>query len=231
MFDLNKEVAKWKKTLCVNDTCSAADVIELESHLYDSMAELKAKGLTEQEAFYIALHRLGSPDVLAHEYGKVNGSRSLLNKLVYAGLGIVVLNIISNLSSILTNGIRVLSFSIGFRPKDVAYLGIAAQIIILLSVLICCYFLLKYKRYGIGTFLSSVFGKVSLVFLTLVLVVGSRVSSMLESLLLVRSIGASEFGQISLISNYFYFGYSIVFPMVIVIFVMVFWHKNSVVKG
>ena len=226
MFNLNKEIAKWKKVLRSNDTCSSADVMELESHLCDSMDNLKAKGLSEQEAFYIATHRLGRPDVLANEFGKVNEALRLWSRILYAGLGIILLNIISSISSILADGIRILLFGLGLKAKDIAYFGIAAQVIALLAVIISSYFLIKYKRNGIASFLGSGFGKASLVIITFILIVGSRVVAMLESIFLVRVIGASEYGQIALISHYFSFAYSIAIPMAIVISVVIIWHKQ-----
>ena len=51
------------------------DVDELESHLRDRIDALTAAGLTDDEAFLIAVKRLGSMDELSREYAAEHSGR------------------------------------------------------------------------------------------------------------------------------------------------------------
>lgn len=45
---------------------------ELETHLADSIAASHRRGLTDEEAFHVAVGRVGSGKALALEFSKVN---------------------------------------------------------------------------------------------------------------------------------------------------------------
>lgn len=72
MFDIKESLNKWKQDLNHNQSLNISDVNELQLHLEDSMEELEEKGLSEEEAFWIARHRIGDTEVLSNEYAKVN---------------------------------------------------------------------------------------------------------------------------------------------------------------
>ncbi len=57
------------------DALSIRDVDELESHLRDRVDALTAAGLTDDEAFLIAVKRLGSMDELSREYAAEHSGR------------------------------------------------------------------------------------------------------------------------------------------------------------
>jgi hypothetical protein len=50
----------------------AENLKELESHVRDSVVHLEMKGLSAEESFLIATHRVGSPGRLEPEFAKVN---------------------------------------------------------------------------------------------------------------------------------------------------------------
>ena len=53
----------------------AADLDELEEHLRDQAEDLVESGLSEDEAFLIALKRLGAADRLTAEFAREHGDR------------------------------------------------------------------------------------------------------------------------------------------------------------
>ena len=57
------------------DALSIRDVDELESHLRDRVDALTAAGLADDEAFLIAVKRLGSVDELSREYAAEHSGR------------------------------------------------------------------------------------------------------------------------------------------------------------
>jgi len=73
-FSLNKSVENWIKNLANTKALNNPDLEELESHLFDEIENLKTKGLTDEESFFIATKRLGKQEILTEEYGKINNS-------------------------------------------------------------------------------------------------------------------------------------------------------------
>ena len=67
MFDLEKEIKRWRKGLLKSESMEDGYVEELESHLYDEIGRLKESGLTEEEAFKEAIENVGTPDSIGAE--------------------------------------------------------------------------------------------------------------------------------------------------------------------
>ena len=87
-FDLNAEIQAWRNRLSSSPELRAENLDELESHLRDSVAALRQKGLTEAEAFLIATQRIGSPTALQPEFAKVNAREVWLDRLLWMVLGV-----------------------------------------------------------------------------------------------------------------------------------------------
>jgi hypothetical protein len=87
-FDLNKSLQIWRQELQQQDALDEEARRELEQHLRESMAALRANGtLTEEEAFWVARHRLGSPQALRTEYVKVNPEGVWRRRILWLWLG------------------------------------------------------------------------------------------------------------------------------------------------
>ena len=71
-FDLNHAIQRWRDGLSQSPHFRREDLAELEAHARDSVATLQAKGLTGEEAFWVATRRLGSPLGLEPEFAKIN---------------------------------------------------------------------------------------------------------------------------------------------------------------
>ena len=74
-------IAQWRGILEQQHAVHAADADELEGHLRDQIADLGEAGLTPDEAFLIAVKRLGSVDALSGEFAQEHSDR-LWKKLV-----------------------------------------------------------------------------------------------------------------------------------------------------
>lgn len=70
MFDLNREVGKWRSDLRKAGLIRRDAGDELESHLWDEIDRLTASGLNPEEAFLRAVDRLGTADNLSEEFSK-----------------------------------------------------------------------------------------------------------------------------------------------------------------
>jgi hypothetical protein len=65
---LEQRIAEWRTFLRRRQAIHAVDADELEDHLRDQIAALCESGLSEDEAFLVAVKRMGDLDSLSHEY-------------------------------------------------------------------------------------------------------------------------------------------------------------------
>lgn len=75
MTALEPEIARWSARLRRHRGVAPADVAELEEHLRDRIADLVAGGLDEDEAFLIAVKRMGRVDAIAREFAQEHADR------------------------------------------------------------------------------------------------------------------------------------------------------------
>ncbi len=72
---LDTQIDLWRAHMERRATVTTTDVDELEDHLRGHIESLTAAGLTEDEAFLVAMKRLGSQDDIAHEFARENSKR------------------------------------------------------------------------------------------------------------------------------------------------------------
>jgi hypothetical protein len=110
MFDLEKAVGEWR---AAQAALPASVLDELEEHLRSSMETLAATGLSSDEAFLVARHRLGTPSQLDSEFEKVPGAyaerrlRWMLAGVIAASLVPGVMHIVSVASAFAGVGLGV----------------------------------------------------------------------------------------------------------------------------
>jgi hypothetical protein len=75
MTELDTQIAEWRSYVAEGNGMSERDVDELENHLRDQIADLSAAGLAEDEAFLIAVKRMGRIDELTREFAYENSGR------------------------------------------------------------------------------------------------------------------------------------------------------------
>lgn len=80
---LETQVALWRDYLCRHPAVRPSDVDELEDHLRAQVAGLTEAGLAEDEAFLVAVKRLGNLDAVSREFAREHSER-LWKQLVVA---------------------------------------------------------------------------------------------------------------------------------------------------
>jgi len=80
---LEDQIAEWRAYLRRRKTLHSPDVEELEGHLRDQLAALTEAGLAGDEAFLVAVKRMGSLDALSREFARAHSER-LWKQLVIA---------------------------------------------------------------------------------------------------------------------------------------------------
>ena len=78
---LEERIGQWRQYLRRRQAVHSADVEELEDHLRSQVDALRGAGLDEDEAFLVAVKRLGDQDTLAREFA-VEYSERLWKQLV-----------------------------------------------------------------------------------------------------------------------------------------------------
>lgn len=74
-MDLEGRIAEWRTYFTSRREVGSADVEELESHLRDQVETLRSAGLDDDEAFLVAVKRLGSLDELTREFSREHSER------------------------------------------------------------------------------------------------------------------------------------------------------------
>ena len=80
---VEEQIAQWRGYLRRRRAIDGADVEELEGHLRDQIATLTTAGLAGDEAFLVAVKRMGSLDSLSREFAREHSER-LWKQLVVA---------------------------------------------------------------------------------------------------------------------------------------------------
>lgn len=80
---LEEQIAQWRMYLRRRRAISGLDVDELEGHLRDQLVALTDAGLAGDEAFFVAVKRMGSLDALSREFALEHSER-LWKQLVIA---------------------------------------------------------------------------------------------------------------------------------------------------
>jgi hypothetical protein len=80
---LEEQIAQWREYLRRRQALHGPDIEELEGHLRDQLVALTEAGLAGDEAFLVAVKRMGSLDTLSREFARAHSER-LWKQLVMA---------------------------------------------------------------------------------------------------------------------------------------------------
>ena len=84
MESVEAQIAEWRAYVASAAGVNGHDVDELEDHLRHQIAELSAVGLAPDEAFLVAVKRMGDLDALSREFAREHSGR-LWKQLVLSG--------------------------------------------------------------------------------------------------------------------------------------------------
>src|SRR5918993_5399869 len=72
---VEEQIDRWRSYLRRRQAIHSADVAELEDHLREQIAVLVDAGLTNDEAFLVAVKRMGKLDALSREFAREHSDR------------------------------------------------------------------------------------------------------------------------------------------------------------
>lgn len=109
MSDLSQKISNWRIQILQKGILEESDINELEVHIREQIEQLKDSELSEDEAFLVAIHRLGDPELLSSEYKKINGAYIWRRKIFLMIFGYIGVLFVVNLINIISNGILYVS--------------------------------------------------------------------------------------------------------------------------
>lgn len=83
---LEQQIEQWRAHLRRSGAITGPDAVELEDHLREQIASLGQDGLSADEAFLVAVKRMGAIDALTREFAREHSDR-LWKQLVLSGDG------------------------------------------------------------------------------------------------------------------------------------------------
>ena len=75
MESVESQIAEWRAYVAGSPGLNGRDVDELEDHLRGLIDELHTAGLADDEAFLVAVKRMGDLDGLSREYAREHSGR------------------------------------------------------------------------------------------------------------------------------------------------------------
>jgi hypothetical protein len=88
-FNLQEQINNWVGHLKSEPSITESDSEELKTHLLDLIDELKIAGLDEEEAFWVALKRMGSSFELEADYEEVNKPLIQMRRSLFIVAGVL----------------------------------------------------------------------------------------------------------------------------------------------
>jgi hypothetical protein len=224
----NEQIEKWRVSLVEKQTLGKSDIDELETHLREEIEQLTVAKLSEEEAFWIATHRLGDTTALAGEFEKVNTSVICSTRIYWMAAGVLTYLLLSFFAAAAWRGFLLLGRVIGFTGYSGVIVSVLSTSLIISVTVILFYTAFRQNIYGsvFGTLANSMKGKVFIGISLLVTVIGLFTVKTLSLVAMARMVNHSEFAMITMIpaiiSNLVV---PILFPLILV--VLLFKLRNS----
>ena len=226
MFDLNEAINNWRSQLS-NASIASADLIELEDHLCIEIDDLICRGLTEQEAFLIAKHRLGENHSLTHELIKTNPWPKWRQRFFWATAGILGINLISTLATLLSKTAGVAAMFLGLSGTHLGILLTVTQPLFLLALLIITALIMSQSPIQSRSFRKPAAG-IIIGLITILFILGAKALGIGAMILSARHLTPQDMGLMAMAQNYGSLILTILYPVALVIALMALWPSKSV---
>jgi hypothetical protein len=138
-FDLNNAIQRWRENLATSPAFRAENLDELEAHLRDSVGAFVAKGLSEDEAWWIAIRRFGFNNSVSEEFEKLNANRIWLDRAAWLVGGSVLISLLSMSAVWLSNLSILISSAFGVSGNVVGLVGSLVHPTVLFAVTLLAY--------------------------------------------------------------------------------------------
>lgn len=213
MPDLNTRIANWRAELAEGGECSERDIDELESHLREEFDHLVSTGLTEEESFLVARHRLGDSDSLVREFAKVNAVAVWSYRLFWMAAGILVMTTLGYVSYAMSELTVVIGQRTGLVGRALGLLSIGTYVLGTALGIIVCYRVCSGGHRGIRDWLQNRWktpaSRIRFTILCVIPLCLLGMASMYIVRLVASPVDMQDYGYITLLKSYFYLGWAV----------------------
>ena len=217
MFQLENAITNWRNGLLDNQNLTNSNIDELEGHLRDEIDSLVLAGLNEEEAFMVSTHRMGDQQTVGAEFAKINPSLVWRRRTFWMFFGILVSMVVSGISHLCLQGSSTLLTWLGVNARCGGVNAMLTHIGVFVGLILTVFVALGLLTKSIRTKLSMFTTVTTCVISILILKVASFSITVLE----VNVFGMETFGQISLGSRYASLAWSILWPVIVVVMLLV----------
>lgn len=156
MFELKTSIQAWRHRLMADAAIGDPDADELEDHLRAEWERLTKLGLSPQEAFAVAAHRVGDPSALALEFGKVHRDRVWMRRIQWMLAGYLGVTIARVVISTLA-GIGAATAAVGrLSTVEIAIVYVAMCVALIIGLVGCTWALITNDAQGLSERLQLV---------------------------------------------------------------------------
>jgi len=97
-FSLNAAIENWRNELAAQPNLASEDRRELETHLRDAITGFQQRGLSDEESFWLARHRVGQPQQLGEEFVKADPVKIWRERVFWMWLAVFLSNTLGSLA-------------------------------------------------------------------------------------------------------------------------------------
>lgn len=222
MFQLDNAADNWRNGLLDNQNMADSDVAELESHLRDEIDSLMLAGLSDQEAFMVASHRIGRHGDVGQEFAKVNPTLAWRRRAFWMFFGILVSMVVGGIADICSKGSTALLASLNVNAYGAGIMAILIHIGVFLVLLFAVIFSLVLFTKGIRRKLSM---SVVLVCCIITIFILKAVSFAIQ-IFVMNLYGMESLAQLSLGSRYGMLAWAVLWPLIVVAMLFMLWSSR-----
>lgn len=234
MFDLNEAIAAWRRALEAGEACTAADLAELESHLREQTAQLRAAGLSQEEAFAVACRRLGHPAALCEEFVKDDPAARWRSRLLWMLVGALAFTLYGSLGEMFEMCVRAVAILIKAGPDTCVVVGLLTHLSVTVGLglwalrLYRCGLSERWSRWQ-NRLLGST-GRVALLLLALLVPIAARLMLWQAWGVYYHSFSTHQISKMVMYMSGYYVLLSLVLPVVMAIAIMRIYRRRSAIK-
>lgn len=212
-FELESTITAWRAKFSSHEGVSEAEVQELESHLRDSIDDLQRAGLTIEESFLVARHRLGGESV-AEEIRRSEPARLWAGRARWMFLGVLSYYALISLTTAVGGIIQIATAILVPGADAVRIAGLLATVASV-SLFVWALWQVAQGRWqftGIKTF-AALRRPLPLALVAAGAVLFGKLIGMFETAAIIHGLAPQSYGEVYMTLQWFGWGEALLIPV------------------
>lgn len=139
-FDLSAALQTWREELAAQPNLTAETRRELETHVNDTVAEMRQRGLSDEESFWLARRRVGQPKELSQEFASAERENPGREWVLWFAIVFYIMTLWQNITGFLA---RILTSQIIKSPSSNQIGSSIGSVLAYLSVALLCVYVVR----------------------------------------------------------------------------------------